>query len=87
MAVVAGAGHRLHYLDLPREQICALEASMAASVETEQIDRWAPAEDADVLPNVANAEDQQELVRMVLAAVAEEPDVPCRDVVAERDLK
>lgn len=68
----------LRWLDLRRERISALEASMAVSVETEPTDRWVPAEDADVWPNEANGEDQLEPVRMVPAA--EDPDVPCRDV-------
>lgn len=71
--------------DLPLVRIYALEASMAASVETETIGPWVPAVDADVSPNVANGADQQELARMEPAA--EDPDVPCRDaadrVVAE----
>lgn len=54
---------------------------MAASVETEPTERWAPVEDADVLPSVANGEDQQDPVRMVPAA--EDPDVPCRDVAGQ----
>lgn len=66
----------LRWLDLRRERISALEASMAVSVETEPTDRWVPAEDADVWPNEANGEDQLEPVRMEPAA--EDPDVPCR---------
>lgn len=85
MSVVAADGHRPHCLDPPRERIYAPEASMAASVETVPIDRWAPAEDADVLPSVANGEDQQEPARMVpVAAAAVDPDVPCRDVAEQQ---
>lgn len=76
MSAVAAEGHQIRCLDPHREQMCALEASMAASVETEPTERWAPVEDADVLPSVANGEDQQDPVRMVPAA--EDPDVPCR---------
>lgn len=54
---------------------------MAASVETETIGRWVPAVDADVWPNVANGEDQQDPVRM--APAVEDPDVPCRDVAEQ----
>lgn len=57
-------------------RISALEALMAASVGTEATARWVPAVDADVLPNVANGEEQQDPVRM--EPVAEDPDVPCR---------
>lgn len=71
---------QLDWPDLPLVRISAMEALMAASMETETIGCWVPpAVDVDVLPNVANDEDQQDSARMVPAA--EDPDVPCRDVV------
>lgn len=51
---------------------------MVVSVLTETIDRWEPAVDADVLPNVANGEEQVDTARTELAPV--DLDVPCRDV-------
>lgn len=76
MSDAAAEEVQLAWPDRPLVRISAPEASMAVSVETETIDRWVPAGDVDVWPNVANGEDQQDPVRMVPAV--EDPDVPCR---------
>lgn len=83
MSDAAVAGDQPHWLDPPREQISAPEASMAASVETEPTERWVLAVGADAWPNVANGEDQLETVRTEPAA--EDPDVPYRDVAGQHN--